>query len=324
MSSEPRRARTRAIGTAVTASILTLAVPAAAAGSEDPALDQQIDADQSIATEPAVISEGHVDLGPRYVDGEWTLLVHDDSAVPPVWRPMDSAVFQITDAALTTVPDNPDYAFLPAEPGSDVHVVPQAQQPGVVWVGWNTQDPAVLDTIDRGATLTLHGVEGPGEVVMFLQSGTLGGPEVLWDSRDAYPQDLWVEMNTHTHANWVFSEPGVYLVEVEVSADLVSGESESDTQVLRFAVGDQTSTDDALAADYVPAGGTGEDAAAAPDDTTVDDQDDSGLRAGLLTAVAVAAMLAVALVVVSVRGRRAKRRAEDARAGSGASAGDGS
>jgi putative ABC transporter-associated repeat protein len=294
--------------------VAALAVTAgAAAAAGDPGLDQEIDPDQPIATDQAVLSDGHVDIGPRYVDDVWTLLVHDDRAEPATWRAMPDTVFQVGDIALTTVPDDPAYAFLPAEPGTDVHVVPQAQQPGVVWVGWNTQDPAVMESIDRGATLTLRGVEGPGDVVMFLQSGTLGEPEVLWDSREPYPQDIWVEVNTHTHANWVFSEPGVYLVEVEVSADLVSGETESDTQVLRFAVGDATSTDEAFAAAYAGAGSVDTTTPAAADDSAGSGGDDGGDDGGpppvLPSVVGGAAALLVLAAIAALRGRRAKRRA---------------
>ncbi|PZF84880.1 hypothetical protein C1I92_07245 [Jiangella anatolica] len=286
-----------------------LTVTATAGAAADPNLDQEIDADQPIATDQAVLSDGHVDLGPRYVDGTWTLLVHDGSTATPVWRTAPNTVFQVGDASLTTVPDNPDYAFLPATPGTDVHVVPQAQEPGVVWLGWNTQDPTVMDSIDRGATLTLRGVQGPGDVVMFLQSGTLGEPEVLWDSREPYPQDLWVEVNTHTHANWVFSEPGVYLVEVEVSADLISGAAESDTQVIRFAVGDATSTDEALAAQYAGAA-PAQDATPAAADEASDDGDDGGSAPVLLGVVGAAAVLVVVLAIVVLRGRAARRRAQ--------------
>ena len=319
-----RRFRTMSL---LAAGVLTATAAAAGTGvaAADPGLDQEIDADQPVATDRAVLSDGHVDIGPRYVDDAWTLMVHDDHAEPPIWRTMSNTVFQVGDVALTTVPDDPAYAFLPAEPGTDVHVVPQAQQPGVVWVGWNTQDPAVMENIDRGATLTLRGVEGPGDVVMFLQSGTLGEPEVLWDSREPFPQDVWVEVNTHTHANWVFSEPGVYLVEVEISADLISGAAESDTQVLRFAVGDATSTDEAFAAQYAGAESADTATPAAADAAGAGGSGDQGGDGGdggdggpppVLPAVAgAAAVLLVVAAVVALRGRSAKRRAAAGQAG---------
>lgn len=325
MMTHPRAAR--AWATTAIAGVLAVVTGVPASAQEDPDLDQEIDSGQEIVTDQVVLADGHVDIGPRYVDDEWTLFVHDDTAAPPVWRTMDAAVFQISDAALEEVPDSEAYSFLPAPPGTEVHVVPQAQQPDVVWVGWNTQEPTVIETIDRGATLRLHGVDGPGEMVMFLQSGDLGEPEVLWDSRQEYPQDVWVEVNTHTHANWVFSEPGVYLVEVEVAADLVTGETASDTQVLRFAVGEETSTDEAFQAEYATAeeaadaedadSDTGDDDArgdAAQDTNDSADDAAGGVTTGVLVAVGAAVVLAIAVAVVVVRSRTVKKRAEAERA----------
>jgi surface-anchored protein len=302
----------KSIGLSMAASVLLATTLAAQPGSPDPALDQSIAPDQPVATEPAVLAAGHVDLGPRYVDDEWTLLIHDDAA-QPVWRDPDRTVLQVTDAALQTVPDDPVYEFLGVPAGTDVHVVPQVQHPEVVWVGWNTQDPRVMQTIDRGVTLELAGIEGPGELIMYLQSGTFSEPQVLWRSTESPGQPMWVEVNTHTHANWVFTAPGVYLVAVRVSADLVGGEQVSAVRHLRFTVGDATSTDEAMAAqppqvaDAPDASGAYEDPA---DEGTVGSTG-AWLVGGLALATAV---LAVALVVVVARGRAVRRRVEQERA----------
>ncbi|MDG4832963.1 choice-of-anchor M domain-containing protein [Solwaraspora sp. WMMD1047] len=290
----------------------------ALAQDPDPDLDQSIAPGQPVATGRAVLRTGHVDIGPRYVDGQWRLLIHDDAAAP-VWRSPDETVLQVTDAALQEVPDDPAYAFLDLEAGRRVHVVPQTQNQDVVWVGWNTQDPQVLATIDRGATLSLLGVRGPGTVTMFLQSGNLSPPEVLWRSTESAEQPVWVDVNTHTHANWVFSEPGVYLVTVRVSADLITGEKVSDSRLLRFAVGDATDTEAAFAARpdelATPAGGTppADTPAATGEDT------DGGSRTMLVAGAAVVAvLLAIALIGVLLHGRSVKRRAEsDAARGDG-------
>lgn len=308
--------------------IRTAALLAAALGvtgasaTEDfdaPALDQQIDPDQEVASEPAVLEGGHVDMGPRYVDDEWTFLIHDDSADPPVWRHVDATALHVTDAALTSVPDDDAYAFVPAPAGADVHVVPQVQQPGVVWLGWNTQDPRVMETIDRGVTFRLRGVDGPGEMVMFLQSGDLGEPDAMWDSREQYPQDFWVEVNTHAHANWVFSEPGVYLVEIEIAADLVTGEQVSDTRALRFAVGDDTSGEEAIAAEHVPSETTADPTAGVSSADGAVSDEDGGVAPALSIAVAGGVALLAVVIVVLVRGRRARMRAAEpaGRAGDG-------
>ncbi|GAA1695739.1 hypothetical protein GCM10009808_11210 [Microbacterium sediminicola] len=292
--------------------------------SEDPALDQTIEQGQEIVHGDRVLSSGHVDMGPRFDDGVWTLLIHDDVAradesATSVWRYPSETVFQITDAGILTAPDDPAYEFLGVDAGESVWVSPQTQNPDVVWIGWNTQDPEVMAAIDRGVTLTLDGVEGPGTMTVFLQSGSFGEPDVLWDSRVAEPQPLWVDVNTHTHANWAFTEPGVYLVELTASADLVDGSTVSDTQILRFAVGSQTDTDAALTATWAASDSTD----ASTDDTDVDADTGEDEAAGasdpvvpiLITAIAVVAIgLVVGIVVVLVRGSRTKRAALSSRA----------
>ena len=290
-------------------------VGAAPAGAQDdaPGIDQTVAAEEPIAADTAVLDDGHVDIGPRFVDGTWTLMARDDSAATPTWRNLDDTVLQIHDAALNPVPDDPNYAFLGVDPGTQVHVVPQTQNPAVVWVGWNTQDPEVMERIDRGATLSLLGVDGPGELTMYLQSGIFGAPEILWDSTDDEAQPIWVDVNTHTHANWVFSEPGVYLVHVEVSADLIDGTQVTDTRALRFAVGDTTSTDDAFAAVATTPQTPPSDAGAEADEesVTAESDDRNGGGSTAIIAIIVAALALVAgLAVVVRRSSRSRTQAE--------------
>ncbi|MFI5845243.1 choice-of-anchor M domain-containing protein [Catenuloplanes sp. NPDC051500] len=264
-------------------------------------LSQSLSPDQALATGPAVLETGHADIGPRYRDGAWSIQIHDDATVPPVWRSPDDAVIRVRDAAAQAVPDDPAYAFLGAPAGTRVHVLPQTRQDGVVWLGWNTQDPGLLERAGRGVTMKLRGVRGPGQLTVFLQSGTLGAPQVLWSSRDAYPQALWVEKNTHTHANWVFGAPGVYLVALDVAAELADGSTETAGVTLRFAVGDAASADDARTAEIMLP-------AASPPPVPDDEFDLPLWWAG------VAGMLLVAVLAgAGVRGAAVRRRAERAR-----------
>lgn len=297
--------RVLALPGALLAATVLLAPATAVAQPSSDDLDQSIDADQPVATDRAVLARGHVDLGPRYVDGEWTLMVHDDSADPSVWRSLDRSVFQVSDGALLPVPEDPAYSFA-GEPGTRVYVVPQVQNPDVAWIGWNTQDPEVMETIDGGVTLTLTGLDGPGELFVYLQAGNFGDADVLWDSTEDERQDIWVDVNTHTHANWIFTEPGVYLVQVEVAADLVDDRTVSDTATLRFAIGDATDVEPAFAA---AAASTSNTAAGAPADASGHDGDGSGPSVAVLVIGAVALALVVGVVIVVVRGRAAKRRA---------------
>ncbi|HWT95397.1 MAG TPA: choice-of-anchor M domain-containing protein [Solirubrobacteraceae bacterium] len=306
-------ARTAALLTAVVA-IAGAAGPGAAQAQDAAAergLEQTIEREQTVADGRKVLSDGHVDIGPRFVDGRWTLLVHDDAAkadsgAKSVWRPTDDTVLEVSDAAILEVPDDPAYEFLRAAPGSKVHVVPQTQDPDVVWVGWNTQDPEVMERIDRGVTMTLTGVQGPGSLVVYLQSGTFGDPQVLWDS-EAKPKPAWVDVNTHTHANWVFSKPGVYLVRVRIEADLVDGTKVRDTRALRFAVGSTTSADDAFAASW---SGPAEEPSASVAAEADGEEDDDGFPIVPVTGVALLALVLLGAVGATVRrGARAKRQA---------------
>lgn len=270
-------------------------------------LEQKIDEGQAVVDGRTVLAEGHADIGPRFVAGRWTLLVHDDQAKADpdgksVWRPTDQTVLQVRDEAILQIPDDPDYSFLRGTPGDDVFVVPQTQDPDVVWVGWNTQDPEVMETIDRGVTMTMTGVQGPGSLVVYLQSGDFAEPDVLWDS-EGKPAPVWVDVNTHTHANWVFSKPGVYLVQIRLDADLVDGKTVSDTQVLRFAVGSKTNTDEAFAAALRE---TPRAPASTPVAAVAETSD--GIPVGVLFGIG-ALLLAVGFAAVLARGRAAKRRA---------------
>lgn len=213
--------------------------------SADPALEQNVAANEPISQTPAVIEAGHVDLGPRLIGGKLTVSLRDDSAASPVWRDPNKTVLRVREGALIQVPQGEDYKFL--ADSKRVYVLPQTQKTQLVWLGWNTQDPAVTKLIQGGVNMRIEQVKGPGRSWLILQEGTFGKPKVLADSA-ASAQDIWVDTNTHVHANWIFSKPGIYLVKVSFKATGVDGKTYQATTTLRFAVGDATSTTNALKA----------------------------------------------------------------------------
>ena len=307
----------RALLSAATAALLAPVVAfGGAAHAEDDSLTQRIDPNQAQGTGQVVRDAGHVDFGPTLNTGEWIIQIHDDTAVPSFWRHLEDVVLHVNDSAIRQVPEGEEYAFLGQAPGSDVWIVPQVRVPDVIWAGWNTQEPNVLDSLSRGTTLRVLGVEGPGDVTVYLQTGNFGETTLLWSTLQPFPQESWIEVNTHTHANWVFSEPGVYLVEVQFEGALVSGEAVSARDTLRFTVGDATDpqtafgrtiNEDLVAGD--PAANN--DTMPEPADTS-----DDGLATLIWISVgAVVAVLLIALVVVIVSTRRAKARARATRNG---------
>lgn len=301
MTSPARRA-VRAVAVTVLPWAI-LAGPATTVHAEDPHLDQQIGEGQAVDEEPAELAAGHVDIGPRYVDSTWSVMVHDDTNLAgSVWRRPEHTALVVDDAAKLEVPASSDYAFLGVDPGTALHVIPQTQNPDVVWIGWNTQDPEVMEVIDRGVTLDLVSVQGPGHLVVYLQDGGFGEPDVLWDSRTTGSQPIWVPVNTHTHANWVFTEPGSYLVQAKVSASLVDGTEVSDTRALRFAVGTDpaevlSADEPGVAADVTP-----------PASETATGESSIPVTAWVLGGAAL--FLAALLLRSTFRARAARRRAD--------------
>ena len=302
--------------------------------SPDPDLAQSVAAHEEWSNEASEISVGHVDLGPRLIDGQWRAGLRHDAEKGAVWRDPNQTVLRVNDAAIMTAPDSADYPFLADVAGKPVYVVPQTQNPGVVWLGWNTQDPAVTATIDRGLTMRVGPVSGPGRAWLFLQSGTFGKPLLLADS-GAAPGDVWIDSGTHVHANWAFSAPGTYTATVTFLGTTTAGEAVSASTTLRFAVGDAASASEALAmaapaaAAAASAGASASSSGAAPAASGAADPASSSSASGAasgglpdwaflaIIAVAAASLLVIgALVVARSRRSRAEQAAAIAEADS--------
>ena len=221
------------------------------------ALTQTLSAEQPVASGRTEISAGHVDMGPRFNNGKFELMLHDDHGETPVWRSLDEVIYRGSDKAILEVPNDPRYSFVGAPAGSKVYVIPQTETKGVIWPGWNTQDPQLVSKLNRGVNLTLEQVSGPGTFSLYLENGNFSAPQVLWSSTKSEPQKLWVEKNTHTHANWVFTAPGEYLLKITASAELSDGSTVSDTRYLKFAVGDSASADTLYAMEAQARGSSG-------------------------------------------------------------------
>ena len=256
-SSRSARLGMSVLAVIVSAFLVIAGAPSSVADpSPDPDLAQSVAAHEEWSNEASEISVGHVDLGPRLIDGQWRAGLRHDAESGAVWRDPNQTVLRVNDAAIMTAPDSADYPFLADVAGKPVYVVPQTQNPGVVWLGWNTQDPAVTATIDRGLTMRVGPVSGPGRAWLFLQSGTFGKPLLLADS-GAAPGDVWIDSGTHVHANWAFSAPGTYTATVTFLGTTTAGEAVAASTTLRFAVGDAASASEALAMAAPAASGSG-------------------------------------------------------------------
>lgn len=296
------------------------AQPAAAADNpSDPALQQVVSDDEPIDRDATIVFDhGHCDLAPKLIDGNWELMARDDTVTPSVWRPLDNVVFKVSDKAIMKLPEGKDYAFTGAKPGDNVYVIPQSEIAGVPWLGWSTQSPAVVKAVDGQVQMIFEGHEGPGQFTNFYQAGNFGGPEQNWTSTTKEAQVLNVDLNTHVHTNWVFTTPGVHLVRITAKATLKDGKTVQASQVLRFAVGDKVTPQQAADTKWksaTHAQAHPDDAASVSGDTA---ESSHSVLAGVGIGLGVVGILAVILAVVLVRSAKKRREAALARATDGA------
>ena len=299
------RTMAAALAAATALSLTALTTPAVA---QD--LAQVVTADERIAPagEFAPITHGHIDLGGLAVAEGIELMARDDTGGTPVWRRTEDMPLVLGDAALEQLPQSDEFSFVGASAGDMVWVVPQTEVPGVPWLGWNTQAPSLIAAIGgenpsatAGVTLSITGHQGPGEFSLFLHQAGFGAPEVLAATAKptavASPTGFFVPLHTHTHANWVFTEPGVHAIGLELSAPSATGEMLRSHAVLRFAVGDGTDPAEAAALTWDPE-------AAAPAMAAATGL--AGISARSLWLIGGTVLLIVVLLAVGIISRRAR------------------
>lgn len=163
------------------------------------------------------LTEGHIDA--FYVTSDLTLVLKDDAglhAPEDVTLAIPASAYREETAAIL---------------GAGAYFLPQAQDPDLIWPGW--------DTTESGTPLSIQflDIQGPGSVYLFSQ-GTFGGTAPLLDgdsleltSGSAIPQDH----PGHVHANWAFTAPGTYTMTVKAVAP---DGRETNTATYRWVVGD--------------------------------------------------------------------------------------
>ncbi|WP_327371188.1 choice-of-anchor M domain-containing protein [Streptomyces sp. NBC_01217] len=221
-----------------------------------------VDADPGdVLDERTVIDNGHVDaVAPRLVEGEFRTLFRDSRTSDVVWREPTSVIMHLTSKGRETIPDPADGLAFIGDPGDTYYSIPQTQNPEVLWAGWNTEAFQSAD-IQGKFDLSLDEVEGPGELLVFGWS-PFGEPLMRFETRDGLPDTYKVPARTHEHANWAFTEEGVYRLTFTFGAELASGEKVSDSQVFTMAVGDVDPAEVTLPGEGAETGGTTDGGAA--------------------------------------------------------------
>ena len=186
-----------------------------------------------------VLTNEHVDLITPILDGsELGLQAKVGTANDHTfYDPADVLVQVLDPEAATTVPSGEEYAFL-GEAGEELWLIPQTQNPEVVWAGWSTEELAAGAFEGDAVDLTLAAAEGPGTVEVFQTGGLGAAPTRIFSSEDAL-DPRHQSIGQHVHANWAFSELGEYTLTFEVSGTLAGGATVTTGEVdYSFVVGD--------------------------------------------------------------------------------------
>ncbi len=150
----------------------------------------------------------------------YSLVLKDDSLTgekTSVMRAIDSVTWKVGVNARFTRPQSlsdPSYDVLGAI-GESSYVLPETQNPDIVWPGVSTEG-IDYSQFPKGIDYELKVVDSPKDSrVAFFQGGTFGGPaNIMVDSANPAKSRIHTDSPTHMHANWVFSKPGHYRLQI--------------------------------------------------------------------------------------------------------------
>jgi len=197
--------------------------------------------DTGDAVRQTSVSDGHFDFGSNIVNSALVARVKDDRTQPPKWVAPESLRFVLGSASRKEVPSGSAYSFL-GKPGDPIWLIPQTQVSGVPWLGWNTQHDTVRSQVNGSVKYTLDGVDGPGDLAVYLTDSFGGVGEKVFGNVGGFPTSFTVPLNVHAHGNWAFTKAGTYKVTMTQTAKLKSGKSVSDTSTLTFVVGGRSAS----------------------------------------------------------------------------------
>ena len=191
-----------------------------------------------------LIDTGHYDLNVTFTNGVgWVFNWYNfDNADRVPTRLMDIG---LTEAARTTVPAS-GFSALGASPGERVWIIPQGQTPGVIFLGYRTQDAEQSEFSSLFGTpfigLKVTEVRGSGRDrgghFTAYQSG-LGAPVFHFTTADGLDNNDVVSpipLTAHAHYNWAFTQPGEYQVKFEAEGEHRTGGTTNGTGTFTFFV----------------------------------------------------------------------------------------
>ncbi|MDO4910217.1 MAG: choice-of-anchor M domain-containing protein [Corynebacterium sp.] len=183
------------------------------------------------------LDSGHVDVfNLEYEGSALSLSLHEDTAGLHTEHEPSDVLLRVKDAAYST--------DIPAELGiSSGYVLPLTQDPNLLWPGWDT---TALAASGLGASnIIFNKVSGPGAVYLLTTTGLASRVQPLLYTLDTNEPTYELATNTyihqaepaHTHAYWIFSQPGTYTMDVYGQATQAGSPIYSATKTYTWQVG---------------------------------------------------------------------------------------
>jgi surface-anchored protein len=169
-----------------------------------------------------VLTTEHADVGIGYEEGAWDLHEHDD--INDIEYAANEVLNYVAPAAALSQPTGSQWAFLGAGAGNPVWLLPQVNDPNLLWLGIGGEEIESGIFVNDQVTLNLVDVRGPGQFSLF-SNGVFGDPNVLMATSDGISSadTMTVFVGSHAHYNWAFTAAGYYEIDFEAVGTLVDG-----------------------------------------------------------------------------------------------------
>ncbi len=171
----------------------------------------------AVASAPTdnVLKEHHVDIGVNFESGEWDLHIHGEELTTE-YAPNEALLYVGIDAKTIRIGSfsNSVFDFLGTAVGSAFYVLPQTENVNLVHLGLGTEELASGIFVNDSVTLRLAAVSGPGHFSIWKDGLDPLVPDLKMTSADGITLGDAIQLTAegHFHANFAFSQMGVYQV----------------------------------------------------------------------------------------------------------------
>lgn len=167
--------------------------------------------------EVGTFATGDVDIDVTYEQsaGELHLGIHQESTDTEFES--DHVALKVNARSWARVPNDSAFEFL-GELNSKVLILPQSEIDGLLFLGVAGGGIPAGTFENDNVSLNLVGLTGPGQLAVY-ETDTFGSPTAFFQSANGIDQtdSFPVLSGGHRHANWAFTKPGVYRIDLQAS-----------------------------------------------------------------------------------------------------------